>query len=122
MANASLYEGGSSVSEAVLMAMGVTERTGEVLIAESVHPEYRQTLDYLRREPELHGPHAAHARRLPEPRRRGEGCANDNTVAVVAQSPNFFGHLEEMKAIGDAARKKPARCSSPASTRSRSAS
>ncbi|HVL11769.1 MAG TPA: glycine dehydrogenase, partial [Gemmata sp.] len=32
-------------------------------------------------------------------------AANDSTVAVVAQSPNFFGHLEEMKAIGGAARK-----------------
>ena len=27
---------------------------------------------------------------------------------MVAQSPNFFGHLEEMNAIGDAARKKGA--------------
>src|SRR5476651_548165 len=44
VANASLYEGGSAVAEAVLMAMAVTGRTGKVLIAESVHPEYRQTL------------------------------------------------------------------------------
>src|SRR5262245_26220323 len=44
VANASLYEGGSSVAEAVLMAMTVTGRTGKVLIAESVHPEYRRTL------------------------------------------------------------------------------
>ena len=34
----------ASVAEAVLMALGVTQRTGEVLVAESVHPEYRQTL------------------------------------------------------------------------------
>ena len=44
VANASLYEGGSAVAEAVLMALGVTGRTGEVLVAESVHPEYRQML------------------------------------------------------------------------------
>src|SRR5580698_384213 len=45
VANASLYEGGSSVAEAVLMALGITGRSGgEVLVAESVHPEYRQTL------------------------------------------------------------------------------
>src|SRR5690242_3908751 len=44
VANASLYEGGSAVAEAVLMAMTVTGRTGKVLIAESVHPEYRRTL------------------------------------------------------------------------------
>src|SRR5947207_13899054 len=44
VANASLYEGGSAVAEAVIMAMSVTGRTGKVVIAESVHPEYRQTL------------------------------------------------------------------------------
>src|SRR5260370_2287538 len=44
VANASLYEGGSAVAEAVLMAMTVTRRLGKVLIAESVHPEYRRTL------------------------------------------------------------------------------
>ena len=44
VANASLYEGGIAVAEAVLMAIGITGRTGEVLVAESVHPEYRQTL------------------------------------------------------------------------------
>jgi glycine dehydrogenase subunit 1 len=104
VANASLYEGGSSVAEAVLMALGVTGRTGEVLVAESVHPEYRQTL----------ATYAANlncrVRTLPTP--DGflnpddvKAAANDQTVAVIAQSPNFFGHLEEMQAIGDAARK-----------------
>src|SRR3954468_2426385 len=37
VANASLYEGGTAVAEAVFMAMGVTRRMGRVLIAESVH-------------------------------------------------------------------------------------
>src|SRR5712691_2602315 len=44
VANASLYEGGSAVAEAVIMALSVTGRTGKVVIAESVHPEYRRTL------------------------------------------------------------------------------
>jgi glycine dehydrogenase subunit 1 len=104
VANASLYEGGSAVAEAVLMALGITGRDGDVLIAESVHPEYRQTL----------ATYAANlkcrVRVLPTP----DGflnpddvklAVNDRTVAVVAQSPNFFGHLEEMRAVGDVARK-----------------
>jgi glycine dehydrogenase subunit 1 len=104
VANASLYEGGSAVAEAVLMALGATGRTGEVLVAESVHPEYRQTLaTYVANL-------NCRVRVLPTP----DGflnpddvraAANDQTVCVVAQSPNFFGHLEEMKAIGDAAHK-----------------
>ncbi|MBX9628761.1 MAG: aminomethyl-transferring glycine dehydrogenase subunit GcvPA [Gemmataceae bacterium] len=104
VANASLYEGGSAVAEAVLMALGVTGRTGEVLIAETVHPEYRQTLVTFAANLNCR------VRELPCP--NGflnpddvKAAVNDTTVCVVAQSPNFFGHLEEMRAIGDAARK-----------------
>jgi len=104
IANASLYEGGSAVAEAVLMALGVTARTGEVLVAESVHPEYRQTLSTYTANLNCR------VTKLPAP----DGflnpddvtkAVNDQTVCVVAQSPNFFGHLEEMRAIGNAARK-----------------
>jgi glycine dehydrogenase subunit 1 len=104
VANASLYEGGSAIAEAVLMAMGQTGRTGEVLIAESVHPEYRKTLETYVANLQCK------VRTLPTP----DGylnpddvrtAVNDNTIAVIAQSPNFFGHLEEMQAIGEATRK-----------------
>jgi glycine dehydrogenase subunit 1 len=104
VANASLYEGGSAVAEAVLMAMGSTGRTGEVLVAESVHPEYRQVLETYMTN--LSGS----VRTLPTP----DGflnpddvakAVNDQTIAVIAQSPNFFGHLEEMAEIGAAAKK-----------------
>jgi len=104
VANASMYEGGSSLAEAVLMALGVTGRRGEVLIADSVHPEYCQTLaTYVANL-------SCKVRTLPTP----DGflspddvrkAVNDQTVCVIAQSPNFFGHLEEMQAIGEAARK-----------------
>ena len=103
VANASLYEGGTGVAEAVFMAINVTGRTGEVLIAESVHPEYRQVLDtYVANL-------NCRVRTLPTPNGTlnpddVKAAANDSTVAVVVQSPNFFGHLEEMQAIGDAAR------------------
>jgi glycine dehydrogenase subunit 1 len=107
VANASLYEGGSSVAEAALMALGITGRTGEILIAESVHPDYRQTVTtYVANLP-------CRVRTLPTP----DGflnpddvkkAVNDQTVCVIAQSPNFFGHLEEMRAIGEAARQSGA--------------
>ena len=107
VANASLYEGGSAVAEAVLMALGVTGRSGDVLIAESVHPEYRQTLiTYLANL-------NCKVRTLPTPSGVLDPddmarAVNENTIAVIAQSPNFFGHLEEMEAIGIAAKKSGA--------------
>ena len=44
VSNASLYEGGSAVAESVLMAISIDSERRKVLIPESVHPEYRQTL------------------------------------------------------------------------------
>lgn len=101
--NASLYDGGSGTAEAMLMALGITKRT-EVLVAESVHPEYRQTLATYAAN--LH----CKVRTLPTPDGAlnpddVKAAVNDATACVIAQSPNFFGHLEEMQAIGDAMHK-----------------
>src|SRR5262245_5293624 len=103
VANASLYEGGSSVAEAMLMALGITKRQ-EVLVAESVHPEYRQVLDTYAAN--LH----CKVQTLPTP--NGflnpddvKAAVNDSTACVIVQSPNFFGHLEEMQAVGAATQK-----------------
>jgi glycine dehydrogenase subunit 1 len=103
VANASLYDGGSAAAEAMLMALGITRRY-EVLVAESVHPEYRQVIDTYAAN--LH----CQVRTLPTP----DGFLNPDdvkaavseaTACVIVQSPNFFGHLEEMQAIGAAAQK-----------------
>ncbi|QVL34924.1 aminomethyl-transferring glycine dehydrogenase subunit GcvPA [Telmatocola sphagniphila] len=103
VSNASMYEGGSSLAEAVLMAMSIAERRGEILIAESVHPEYLATLKtYLAN---LH----CDVRVLPTPGgfldpELLKKEINSNCIAVAIQSPNFFGHLEEVEAIAEIAR------------------
>ncbi len=103
VANASLYDGGSASAEAMLMALGITKRD-EILVAASVHPEYRQVIDTYAAN--LH----CKVRTLPTP----DGFLNPDdvkaavseaTACVIVQSPNFFGHLEEMQAIGAAAHK-----------------
>src|SRR3954452_8723527 len=57
VSNASLYDGGSAVAEAVLMALTVTRRLGRVVVAGTVHREYREVLaTYAANlEPELVG-------------------------------------------------------------------
>src|SRR3954447_909008 len=42
VSHASLYDRGAAVAEAVLMAMTITRRLGRVVLAGSIHPEYRQ--------------------------------------------------------------------------------
>lgn len=99
VANASLYEGGSAVAEAVIMSMAVNSRTGKVVIAESVHPEYRQTLaTYLAnqdlRVETLPTPHGFLD---PDDARK---VVDDKTCCVIVQHPNFFGCLEEVEELG----------------------
>ena len=107
VANASLYEGGSAVAEAVLMALAVTGRSGKILIAESVHPEYRRTLaTYLVNLD-------THIVTLPTPHGYLDPddvkkAVDDQTVCVIAQHPNFFGCLEEVEAIAAATKAKGA--------------
>lgn len=105
VANASLYEGGSAVAEAVLMALGITDRKGgEVLVAESVHPEYRQVLATYVANLNVKVTTLPCPGGFLDPADVAK-AVSDKTVAVVAQSPNFFGHLEEMSDLGAAAKK-----------------
>jgi glycine dehydrogenase subunit 1 len=104
VANASLYEGGSAVAEAVFMAQGATGRTGKVLVAQSVHPEYRRTLaTYLANlEPEVVTLPAPHGYLDPDDVKK---AIDATTACVVVQHPNFFGCLEEVEAVADVAHK-----------------
>ncbi len=95
VSNASLYDGGSAVAEAVLMAMSVTRKVGRVVIAGSVHPEYLQIVRTIlaNLEPEV----------VSVPARNGRvdldemaAAITDDTCAVVLQYPNVFGGLEEI--------------------------
>ena len=107
VANASLYEGGSAVAEAVLMAMTVTGRTGKVVIAESVHPEYRQTLaTYLANlEPRVETLATPRGFLDPDDAKK---AIDDTTSCVVVQHPNFFGCLEEVEALAAVAHERGA--------------
>jgi len=107
VANASLYEGGSAVAEAVLMAHNVSVKRHKVLIAESVHPEYRRSLStYLANlDVEIVTLPTPNGFLDPDDVKR---VVDDETICVVAQHPNFFGCLEEVEALGTAAHAKGA--------------
>jgi glycine dehydrogenase subunit 1 len=103
VANASLYEGGSAVAEAVIMALNIAPKRHKVLIAESVHPEYRLILNtYLTNlDARIETLPTPHGFLDPDDLRK---AVDEETVCVVAQHPNFFGCLEEPQALADAAR------------------
>lgn len=102
VANASMYDGSTALTEAVLMAERLTRRH-RVLVANAVHPEYRQVL----------ATYAKHLGLVVEEfgfTASGQADLNalrDNSLneaaAVVVQSPNFFGVLENLAPIAERA-------------------
>ena len=99
VSNASLYDAGSAAAEAVMMAVHATRRTGRVVVAGSVHPEYRRILaTYLANlDIELTTVAAPDGTVAMEDL---DAAVDDRTACVLIQHPNFFGCLEEVEAIG----------------------
>jgi glycine dehydrogenase subunit 1 len=97
VANASMYDGSTAVPEAAMMAVRITGRD-RVLVGRTVHPEYREVLktyalhqgmpvDEFGYDAESGGIDFAAL----------EAALNDRTAAVIVQTPNFFGIVEDVK-------------------------
>jgi len=98
VSNASLYDGGSAATEAVLMAITATRRHGRVVTAASVHPEYRQILAtyLLNLGIELVTVGTPSGTITPEDL---AAALTPDTACVLIQQPNFFGCLEQAEAL-----------------------
>ncbi len=98
VANASMYDGSSAVPEAAMMAVRVTRRD-RVLIARTVHPEYREVLATYTRHQGIPVEEIAYAKNgrldLDDLKKK----LTDEVAAVIVQTPNFFGLLEQVKEI-----------------------
>ncbi len=103
VSNASLYDGASAVAEAALMAITATRRHGKIVIAGSVHPEYRSTIaTYLENlDTELVTVEAPEGVIAPN---QLAAAIDDTTAAVVLQQPNFFGCIEDAHRVAKIAK------------------
>ena len=100
-ANASLYDGASSLAEGVLMAHAVTGRDG-IVLSRGVNPLYRQVVETYVEGPSLRITSAPLADGITD----GDAlkkAVTDRTAAVVVQYPNFFGCLEDVKGAAEIA-------------------
>lgn len=108
IANASMYDGSTGAAESVLMACRVTGRSGCV-VARTVHPEYREV---LRTCTQHQGINIAEFGYLPSTGRVDlaalRASITDETAAVLIQSPNFFGTVEDVAAVAELAHAKGA--------------
>ena len=103
VANASMYDGSSAVPEAAMMAARITGRSG-VVISRAVHPEYREVLrTYARRQgmPVEESGYLADAGTLDL--EDLDRKTSERTAAVIVQSPNFLGMVEDVKRAAEIA-------------------
>src|SRR5580700_4064952 len=108
VANASMYDGSTAVPEAAMMAVRATGK-GRVLVARSVHPEYREVLlTYAKHQgmpvEEFGYQQETGAIDLEDLERKMDAL----TAAVIVQTPNFFGVVDQVKAAAEIAHKNGA--------------
>src|SRR5712691_955160 len=101
VANASMYDGSTALAEAVLMAERVTKRS-KVIACGAIHPEYLDVvttyvqhagIELVRGDFDSASGQTSDVAKL----------IDDKTAALVVQSPNFFGCIEEVAALTEQA-------------------
>lgn len=98
IANASLYDGASGTAEAVLMASRVNHKH-RVLVADSVHPQYREVIKTYTKNLGITVESIGFLDSGQIDFQQLETQLGEDVTAVVCQSPNFFGVIEDFKQI-----------------------
>lgn len=101
VSNASLYDGASAAAEAVLMAKRLSPSKTKVYLASTIHP---YTIDTIKMYAKGHG---ITFKILPMNEKGGidlkkiDFSTSDEPLALIVQSPNFFGVLEDLEHLGE---------------------
>lgn len=97
VANASMYDGGTAVAEAAMMACAASGRS-KVITAGTVHPHYRTILANYGLDRGFISSEAGSIDAVTD-RDQLEKMLDDSIAAVIIQSPNFFGSIEDLKEL-----------------------
>ncbi|NLB83928.1 MAG: aminomethyl-transferring glycine dehydrogenase subunit GcvPA [Synergistaceae bacterium] len=103
VSNASMYDGATAMAEAAFMAAAATKRKG-IVVARTVNPQYRQVLETYAPYQELTVTEALFENGQID-MADVEKRLSSETAALIVQSPNFFGCLEDLETLGQAAKK-----------------
>ena len=107
VANASMYDGSTGAAEALMMAARVTGRHKSV-VAASVHPEYREVITTYARYQGMPISTVGYLKNGRVDLEALDKAIDNETAGVLIQSPNFFGTIEDVAAVGEIVHKKGA--------------
>lgn len=102
IANASMYDGSTAMAEAVLMAERVTRRS-KVVVSSAVHPQYLEVAQTYVQNAGIALEQAAFDSTTGQTPGSSFDLIDDKTAAIVVQSPNFFGCIEDVAALTEKA-------------------
>ncbi|MFN7066001.1 MAG: aminomethyl-transferring glycine dehydrogenase subunit GcvPA, partial [Aquificaceae bacterium] len=106
VANASMYDGGSALAEAVLMARTIRERGKRVVLSEGIHPFYKEIIKtYLRGYEDEISLIPLTEEGYTDLEKAEESLKDGQAHALVVQYPNFLGFVEPIKEASELAKK-----------------
>ncbi len=108
VSNASMYDGASSLAEAILMAVRANRKSKsrKILMPTSVNPVYRKTAHTIVNGQQVElidVPYDSTSGTVTLEQVKQQTAAQDggDITAIVLQQPNFFGCLEDVDAVTD---------------------
>lgn len=99
LANSSMYDGGTALAEAGMLAAGHTKRK-KIIVSATVHPEYRDVVKTYADGQSIDIVTAPHKDGVTDIEAL-KALLDDDTAAVIVQYPNFFGQIEDIQTIGE---------------------
>src|SRR5437879_4108667 len=100
LANASMYDGSTAMAEAVLMAERVTKRS-KVIASAAIHPEYLAVAHTYVQHAGIELQHAPFEKATGQTPLGAFDSIDDQTAAIMVQSPNFFGCIEDLQELSE---------------------
>jgi len=102
VSNASIYDGATSLAEAVFMSLSINKTRKKVLVSDGIHPNYLKVIrtylgkDYPIEALSLKGG-ITDAKEISK--------IDNETACIAIQNPNFLGNIEDVEKLVNAAHK-----------------
>ncbi len=103
VANASMYDGASAMAEAALMARSIQKNRDKIVLSITTHPHYRQVLDTYNFGLGLPVEIAPRSASGTTDLEALKDLLDEGTAALIVQSPNFYGLIENLEAAASLA-------------------
>lgn len=101
VSNASMYDGATATAEAMYMAVNVRKKRKHVVVSETVNPVIRDVLKAYAANQDITLETVPMSRGVSDTDAL-KGALTKDTAALIVQTPNVFGHLEDYKDLGEA--------------------